>query len=106
MTQVHFGFVMPADQLDKTRRTTFVHDLERALELVSGHFHSAWIIDHLQFGDQDDDDFDFVGTPQQVVEQMRPLVELGTDCFMLDCKAFLRLTTLESLVRDVLPTWN
>ncbi len=53
MTQVHFGFVMPADQLDKTRRTTFVDDLDRALRLISGHFDSAWIIDHLQFGDQD-----------------------------------------------------
>jgi alkanesulfonate monooxygenase SsuD/methylene tetrahydromethanopterin reductase-like flavin-dependent oxidoreductase (luciferase family) len=44
---------MPADQLDKARRPTFVADLDRALELVSGHFDSAWIIDHLQFGDQD-----------------------------------------------------
>jgi alkanesulfonate monooxygenase SsuD/methylene tetrahydromethanopterin reductase-like flavin-dependent oxidoreductase (luciferase family) len=44
---------MPADQLDKTRRTTFVHDLDRALSLISGHFDSAWIIDHLQFGNQD-----------------------------------------------------
>lgn len=53
MTQVRFGFVMPADQLDKTRRTTYVEDLDRALRLASGHFDSAWIIDHLQFGDAD-----------------------------------------------------
>ena len=53
MTRVCFGLVMPADQLDKTRRTTFVHDLDRALSLISGHFDSAWIIDHLQFGDDD-----------------------------------------------------
>ncbi len=53
MTHIHFGLVMPADQLDKTRRATFVHDLDRALRLVSGHFDFAWLIDHLQFGDQD-----------------------------------------------------
>jgi len=38
MTQVHFGFTMPADQLDKARRDTFVEDLHRALDLVAGHF--------------------------------------------------------------------
>jgi alkanesulfonate monooxygenase SsuD/methylene tetrahydromethanopterin reductase-like flavin-dependent oxidoreductase (luciferase family) len=306
MTQVRFGFVMPADQLDKARRTMFVHDLDCALSLISGHFDSAWIIDHLQFGDQDvlegfttlsymaarhpqlkfghtvlcqsfrnpallakmgatlqflsggrfilgigagwheeeyraygydfppaavrveqleetltivralwteesatfhgkhhrvnearcepkpdplppimvgafkpqmlrltarhadwwnvsstgvepyrrmaaeleracaeigrdpasvrrtwaggcacaptqaeaerlagdrisadsDEDFGFVGTPQQVVEQMRPFVELGVDCFMLDCAGFPELTTLELLVNEVLPMWN
>src|SRR5688572_6147664 len=53
MPPIHFGFTMPADQLDKTRRATFVDDLNRALMLVHGHFDSAWFIDHLQFGDTD-----------------------------------------------------
>lgn len=53
MARIQLGFVMPADQLDKARRATFVADLDRALELISGHFDSAWIIDHLQFGAQD-----------------------------------------------------
>ena len=53
MTQIQFGFTMPADQRDKTQRTTFVADLNRALTLISGHFDSAWFIDHLQFGDAD-----------------------------------------------------
>ncbi len=44
---------MPADQLDKSRRSTYVDDLNKALDLISGHFDSAWIIDHLQFGDED-----------------------------------------------------
>ena len=44
---------MPADQLDKSRRNTYVEDLNRALDLVTGHFDSAWIIDHLQDGDAD-----------------------------------------------------
>lgn len=53
MNRIQFGFTMPADQLDKTRRATFVEDLDRALSLISGHFDSAWIIDHLQFDDAD-----------------------------------------------------
>jgi alkanesulfonate monooxygenase SsuD/methylene tetrahydromethanopterin reductase-like flavin-dependent oxidoreductase (luciferase family) len=51
--RIQLGFTMPADQLDKQRRGTYVADLKRALDLISGHFDSAWIIDHLQFGDQD-----------------------------------------------------
>ena len=51
MTQVQFGFTMPADQLDKARQRTYVDDLNRALTLIHRHFDSAWFIDHLQFGD-------------------------------------------------------
>src|SRR5215207_7636496 len=53
MPQIQFGFTMPADQLDKTQRATYVADLNRALTLISGHFDSAWFIDHLQFGETD-----------------------------------------------------
>ena len=53
MNKIRFGFTMPADQLDKTRRDTYVHDLSQAIDLIRGHFDSAWIIDHLQFGDED-----------------------------------------------------
>ena len=53
MTRIQFGFCMPADKLDKHRRATFSEDLNCALDLVTGHFDSAWIIDHLQFGDDD-----------------------------------------------------
>jgi alkanesulfonate monooxygenase SsuD/methylene tetrahydromethanopterin reductase-like flavin-dependent oxidoreductase (luciferase family) len=53
MTRIEFGFCMPADKLDKQRRATFTEDLNRALDLVTGHFDAAWIIDHLQFGDDD-----------------------------------------------------
>lgn len=49
---------------------------------------------------------DFVGTPAQVIEQMRPFVELGVDYFMLDCGGFPRLTTVEMLIREVLPALN
>jgi alkanesulfonate monooxygenase SsuD/methylene tetrahydromethanopterin reductase-like flavin-dependent oxidoreductase (luciferase family) len=53
MTHIQFGFCMPGDSLDKQRRATFVADLNRALDLVSGHFDSAWFVDHLQFGAAD-----------------------------------------------------
>ena len=41
MTRIQFGFFMPADKLDKQRRSTFRDDLNRALELVTGHFDAA-----------------------------------------------------------------
>jgi alkanesulfonate monooxygenase SsuD/methylene tetrahydromethanopterin reductase-like flavin-dependent oxidoreductase (luciferase family) len=53
-----------------------------------------------------DDDFGFVGTPQQVVEQMRCFITLGVDYFMLDCSGFPNLTTLELLANEVLPALN
>jgi alkanesulfonate monooxygenase SsuD/methylene tetrahydromethanopterin reductase-like flavin-dependent oxidoreductase (luciferase family) len=49
---------------------------------------------------------DFIGTPQQLIEQMQPFVELGVDYFMLDCGGFPRLTTVEMLVTEVLPALN
>ncbi len=49
---------------------------------------------------------DFVGTPAQVIAQMRPFVELGVDYFMLDCGGFPQLTTVELLIHEVLPALN
>jgi alkanesulfonate monooxygenase SsuD/methylene tetrahydromethanopterin reductase-like flavin-dependent oxidoreductase (luciferase family) len=53
MTRIQLGFCMPGDSLDKKRRATFMEDLNRALDLVTGHFDSAWFVDHLQFSDAD-----------------------------------------------------
>ncbi len=53
--------------------------------------------------DNDEENFDLVGTPQQVVEQMRPFIHMGVDRFMLDCGGFPKLTTLEMLIQEVLP---
>jgi alkanesulfonate monooxygenase SsuD/methylene tetrahydromethanopterin reductase-like flavin-dependent oxidoreductase (luciferase family) len=49
---------------------------------------------------------DFVGTPAQLIAQMQPFIELGVDYFMLDCGGFPDLTTVETLVREVLPVLN
>lgn len=58
------------------------------------------------YDDSDPDNFDFVGSPQRIVEQMRPFLDMGVDYFMLDCGGFPRLTTLELLISDVLPALN
>jgi alkanesulfonate monooxygenase SsuD/methylene tetrahydromethanopterin reductase-like flavin-dependent oxidoreductase (luciferase family) len=46
---------------------------------------------------------DFVGTPAQVIAQMEPFIDLGVDCFLLDCGGFPNLTTVETLIDEVLP---
>jgi alkanesulfonate monooxygenase SsuD/methylene tetrahydromethanopterin reductase-like flavin-dependent oxidoreductase (luciferase family) len=51
--RVELGLCLPADRLDPAGRGTYVENLNRALDLVDGHFGSAWIVDHLQFGDAD-----------------------------------------------------
>ncbi|MBL8161276.1 MAG: LLM class flavin-dependent oxidoreductase, partial [Anaerolineae bacterium] len=50
---VQFGFVMPDEKRDKGAWTTCVTDLQAALHLISGHFDSAWMVDHLMFDDTD-----------------------------------------------------
>jgi len=46
---------------------------------------------------------DFVGTPEQLLAQMQPFVELGVDYFLLDCSGFSNLTTVTMLVHEALP---
>jgi len=53
-----------------------------------------------------EDDFGFVGTPRQIIEQMQPFIDLGVSAFMLDCGGFPNLTTLELLINEVLPALN
>lgn len=50
-----------------------------------------------------DEDFDFVGTPEQLIFQMQAFIELGVEYFMLDCGGFPELTTLEMLIAEVIP---
>jgi alkanesulfonate monooxygenase SsuD/methylene tetrahydromethanopterin reductase-like flavin-dependent oxidoreductase (luciferase family) len=66
---------------------------QAAAEAIGGDRYSA----------QNQDDFSFVGTPQQIVAQMEPFIALGVDAFLLDCGGFPNLTTLELLVHEVLP---
>jgi alkanesulfonate monooxygenase SsuD/methylene tetrahydromethanopterin reductase-like flavin-dependent oxidoreductase (luciferase family) len=67
---------------------------------------AEWFAGGLYSASNSDDDFGFLGTPAQVVEQMRAFIDLGVDYFMLDCGGFPNLTTLELLVKEVLPVLN
>jgi alkanesulfonate monooxygenase SsuD/methylene tetrahydromethanopterin reductase-like flavin-dependent oxidoreductase (luciferase family) len=49
---------------------------------------------------------DFVGTPEQLLEQLLLFVERGVDYFILDCSGFPELTTATMLVKAVLPALN
>ena len=53
MSTIQLGFVLPSEGRDKQNRATLVEDLNNALDLITGHFDSAWMVDHLQFGDVD-----------------------------------------------------
>jgi alkanesulfonate monooxygenase SsuD/methylene tetrahydromethanopterin reductase-like flavin-dependent oxidoreductase (luciferase family) len=52
------------------------------------------------------EDFGFVGTPEQIVEQMRPFIALGVRRFKLDCVDFPRVRGLDLLINEVLPVFN
>jgi len=56
--------------------------------------------------DNQEDDFGFVGTPAQVIVQMQSFIGLGVDTFMVECGGFPRLTTLEMLIKEVIPVLN
>jgi alkanesulfonate monooxygenase SsuD/methylene tetrahydromethanopterin reductase-like flavin-dependent oxidoreductase (luciferase family) len=54
--------------------------------------------------DEDDpNNFDFVGTPAQIVMQMQPFIDAGVTTFMLDCADFPDLSSLQMVMDEVLP---
>lgn len=59
-----------------------------------------------RFSGKDPEDFGFVSTPTQVVDQMRRFIDLGVDTFMLDCVDFPKMDMLELLIDKVLPAVN
>ncbi|GCE30822.1 hypothetical protein KDA_63060 [Dictyobacter alpinus] len=46
---------------------------------------------------------EFIGTPKQVIDQIRPFIDIGIDYFILHCEGFPNLITLETLANDVIP---
>jgi alkanesulfonate monooxygenase SsuD/methylene tetrahydromethanopterin reductase-like flavin-dependent oxidoreductase (luciferase family) len=66
----------------------------------------AEIIAGERYGSDPEEDFDFVGTPQHIIEKMKPFIDLGISSFLLDCGGFPNLTTLELLIHEVLPALN
>jgi alkanesulfonate monooxygenase SsuD/methylene tetrahydromethanopterin reductase-like flavin-dependent oxidoreductase (luciferase family) len=51
----------------------------------------------------EEDDFSFVGTPQQVTQQLQSFIDMGVKWLMVDCGGFPNLTTLNMLVQEVIP---
>lgn len=51
MAPLQFGYIMAADFRRGELPGDYVDRLNRILERISGQFESAWMIDHLQFGD-------------------------------------------------------
>src|SRR5579859_1965497 len=49
MSPIEFGWFFPNGPATPAARATFVADCERSLALITGHFTSAWMADHLQF---------------------------------------------------------
>lgn len=49
MTKIQFGWSIPSGPRDKDLRSSYVDDIQRGLDLVTGHYDSAWFVDHLQF---------------------------------------------------------
>jgi alkanesulfonate monooxygenase SsuD/methylene tetrahydromethanopterin reductase-like flavin-dependent oxidoreductase (luciferase family) len=56
-----------------------------------------------RWGLNDEDDFGFLGSPKQILEQLQPFIEEGVTEFIMDCGGFPNLTTLEMLINEVLP---
>jgi alkanesulfonate monooxygenase SsuD/methylene tetrahydromethanopterin reductase-like flavin-dependent oxidoreductase (luciferase family) len=50
MTHIQFGLNLPNGPLSAMSRQAYMANIEQGLELVTGHFSSAWFIDHLQIG--------------------------------------------------------
>jgi alkanesulfonate monooxygenase SsuD/methylene tetrahydromethanopterin reductase-like flavin-dependent oxidoreductase (luciferase family) len=48
----------------------------------------------------------FIGTPSQIIEQMRPFIDFGVDYFMLQTGEFSSREMLELLINEVLPGLN
>jgi alkanesulfonate monooxygenase SsuD/methylene tetrahydromethanopterin reductase-like flavin-dependent oxidoreductase (luciferase family) len=66
----------------------------------------ATLIAGERYDSDPNDDFDFVGTPSCILEQIRPFIDLGVRSFMFDCGGFPDLTTLELLIDKILPAVN
>ena len=51
MSPIQFGLCLPAESRQEMQPGVYLKDLRRALDLASGCFDSAWLVDHLQFED-------------------------------------------------------
>ena len=53
MSGIQFGWSVASGARDTDLRKTYLADVARGFDLVRGHFHSAWFVDHLQTDNRD-----------------------------------------------------
>ena len=53
MGKIQFGLVIPSGSRDKAQSGAYMDNVRRLTELGTGHYDSAWFVDHLQFDDAD-----------------------------------------------------
>ena len=53
MSRIQFGWSLPSGARDKNRRQDYADGIARGMALITGHFDSAWFVDHFQFDDSD-----------------------------------------------------
>ena len=53
MAKIQFGWSLPRGAGTPQARGAFGENIDRAFDLITGHFDAAWMIDHMQFKDAD-----------------------------------------------------
>jgi alkanesulfonate monooxygenase SsuD/methylene tetrahydromethanopterin reductase-like flavin-dependent oxidoreductase (luciferase family) len=51
MSSIEFGLVLPAQPGRGMTREIYLKRIREGLDIVTGHFHSIWYVDHVQFQD-------------------------------------------------------
>ena len=49
MPNIEFGWSVPSGPRDAAHKATYMDDIRRGMEMVTGRYKSAWFIDHTQF---------------------------------------------------------
>jgi alkanesulfonate monooxygenase SsuD/methylene tetrahydromethanopterin reductase-like flavin-dependent oxidoreductase (luciferase family) len=51
MSSIEFGLLLPAQPRRDMTREIYLKRIREGLDIVTGHFHSIWYVDHVQFQD-------------------------------------------------------
>src|SRR5947199_1254062 len=92
MTRIQLGWIIPGGPAQKTERQSFLVDVRRCIELVSGHFDSVWSSDHLQDGSTDRLE---AWTLITYLSALYPNMSFGLDVF---CQSFRNPALLAKMV--------
>jgi hypothetical protein len=51
MTRIHLGLTLPSGPTPHIAQEMYLQAEQEGLRVITGHFDSAWLTDHLQFGE-------------------------------------------------------